>query len=402
MSTCLHRVPRLSLHLMAFGWSAAILVTVASLIRLPVPIWLFALAYLLPALARQRSDRLSILAAVIVAALAALVVPPESLFFAILLLLLQSARPLTLSHQATVSFLRIEQRRGISLLLLVVLARAIAGRPSAWLIALCALLYLVGALAGLPVAHSREAGDTRPQTAKLGLQLSLVITAVAAVISAIIGVVRLAAEHHVFDFLGPILAAVFKPIAYVLGYVVQFFVGLLLRRRPKLPKQGKNQLKPQSPHFPQHAHSAAVMQHLEIVLIVVAAAVLVLLVYLLYRRVQAQEPDQAPDPNAPAPGEELARNRALRRRRNADYGEGARRMVRRTVGLHVRGQPLPPGTTARNWAKSQAWDDELLATYEHARYGFVEPFPESKARAFVVSFQQRFRSRNPRRKDPDR
>ncbi len=402
MSAYLHRVPRLSLHLMAFGWSAAILVTAASLLRLPVPFWLFVLAYVLPALTRQRSERLSILAAVVTAALSALVVPAAILFFAILVLLLQSVRPLTLSRQATVSVLRIEQQRGMTLLLLVVLTRAIVGRPSAWLIALCALLYLVGALAGLPLAHSREAGDPHPQTAKPGLQLSLVITGVAAVIAAIIDALRVAIEHHVFDFLGPILTVVLKPIAFVLGYVVQFFAGLLLRHRPKLPKQGKNQLKPPSPHLLQHAHSVAFMHHVEIVLIVLAAAVLLLLLYLLYRRVQVHEPEETPDPNAPAPGEELARDTALRRRRSADYGEGARRMVRRTVGLHVRGKSLPPGMTARNWAKRQGWDDEILATYEHARYGFVEPFPESKARAFVASFQQRFRRRNSRRKDPDR
>ena len=260
--------------------------------------------------------------------------------------------------------------------------------------------YVGTLLAGLPLAHSREAGDTRPQTARPGLQLSLVITGVAAVIAAIIGTVRLAIEHHVFAFLGPILTAVFKPIAYVLGYVVQFFVGLLLRHRPILPKQNKNQQKSQAPHFRHPVRSAAFMHHLEIALIVLAAAVLVLALYLLYRRVQVQEAEQAPDPNAPAPGEELTRDRALRRRRSTDYGEGARRMVRHTVGLHVRGQPLPPGTTARSWAKRQGWDDDLLASYEHARYGFVEPFPESKARAFVEAFVRRFGRRRRRTKPP--
>ncbi len=401
MNSDLQRLPRLSLHLMAFGWSSAILITLATWPGIPVPYWLFPLAYLLPALVRPRGNGLSIVAALLAAAVSALVVPVQDLFFAVILLLLQSTRALTLPRQATVSFLRVEQKRGMALLLLVVLARALVGRPSAWLIALCALLYLVGALVGLPLAHSREAGDARPASAQPGLRLSLAITGVAAVIAAIIGAVRIAAQHHLFDFLQPALAAVFQPIAYVLGYVVQFFIGLLLQRKPKLPSQGKSNLKGNQPHFPHRAHSAAFMHHLEIALIVLAVLVVLLVVYLLYRRGQVEEPEQQPDTNLPGQDEDLGRSAVPRRRRAGDYGEGARRLVRRTVGLHVRTQPLPPGTTARRFARSQGWEDAWLATYEHARYGFTEPFPETKARAFVAAFVRRFGRRGRRTPPPE-
>ncbi len=399
MSRHLHWAPRLSQHLMAFGWSAALLATLASLIVLPVPFWLLALAYLLPALLRQAAPRLSILAAALVAASSALLVPPTDIFFAALLLLAQSARPLTLSRQPSVTFLRIEQKRGMALLLLVVLMRAAAGRPSAWLIALCAVLYLVGALGGLPLAHSRESGDAQPSSASHGLRISLVIGAGAAVIAAVIGAIRLAAAHHLFDFLQPLFAAIFRPIAYVLGLVVQFFIGLLLRRKPHIPPQKEKHTKPQAPHFAQHTYSAGFLHHLEFVLAIAAVLVLALVVYMLYRRLEMQEAEETGDPNAPGPGDDLAREAVRRRRGAADYGEGARRMVRRTVGIHLHGRPLPPGTTARGWAKSQGWEDELLAAYEHARYGFVEPFPESKARAFVSSFVRRFGRRGPRSQD---
>jgi hypothetical protein len=397
VNTYLSRVPRLSLHLMAFGWSSAVLYTLAAWPAVNVPFWLFALAYLLPALLRPRGNRLSIVAAVVVAAASALVVQSGNLFFAIIFLLLQSTRALTLPQQATVAFLRVEQRRGMIILLLVVLARALVGRPSPWLIGLSVALYLVGALAGLPLAHSREAGDTRPGSARPGLRISVAIAAVAAVIAAIIGAVRFAAQHHVFDFLQPVLAAIFKPIAYVIGYVVQFFVGLILGHHPKLPKQQKSKIHTPQPRLPQRTHSAVFMHRLDIILIVLAVLVIAAIVYLLYRRLQVREIAESPDANLPGKEEDIVRS-AVQRRHAPDYGEGARRMVRRTVGLHVRRHDLPPGTTARSYARSQGWDDEWVATYEHARYGFVEPFPEQKAREFVAAFIRRFGRR--RRRGP--
>jgi len=399
MSRHLNWAPRLSQHLMAFGWSAALLTTLASWIVLPVPFWLLALAYLLPALLRGRLPRLSILAAALIAASSALLMPATDIFFAALLLLMQSARPLTLSRQPSVTFLRIEQKRGMALLLLVVLGRAVVGRPSAWLIALCAVLYLIGALGGLPLAHSRESGDAQPSTASHGLRMSLVIGGGAAVVAAVIGAVRLAAAHHAFDFLEPLFAAVFRPIAYVLGIVVQFLIGLFLGRRPHIPPQQQRRTKPQPPHFAQHPYTASFLHHLEFVLVIAAVLVLAGIVYLLYRRLEVEEAEEAQDPNAPGAGDDVTRAAVRARRGGVDYGEGARRVVRRTVGLHLRGKPLPPGTTARGWARSQGWEDELLATYEHARYGFVEPFPESKARAFVTAFIRRFGRRGRRAQD---
>ncbi len=396
MNTYLSRVPRLSLHLMAFGWTSAVLYTLAAWPGVNVPFWLFALAYLLPALARPRGSGLSIAAAVVVAASSALLVSTGNLFFAVVFLLLQSARALTLSQHATVTFLRAEQKRGMPILLLVVLARALVGQPSPWLIGLSVVLYLVGALAGLPLAHSREAGDARPGSAQPGLRISGVIAAVAAVIAAIIGAVRFAAQHHVFDFLQPLLVAIFKPIAYVIGYIVQFFVGLFLGHHPRLANQNKSKIHSVQPRFPHRTYSTVFMHRFDIALIVLGVLLLVALVYLLYRRLQVREIAESPDANLPGQEEDVVRSGVQRRRHAPDYGEGARRMVRQAVGLHVRRHDLPPCTTARSYARSQGWDEEWVATYEHARYGFVEPFPEQKAREFVAAFIRRFGRRGHR------
>ena len=294
------------------------------------------------------------------------------------------------------TFLRAEQKRGMPILLLVVLARALVGQPSPWLIGLSVVLYLVGALAGLPLAHSREAGDARPGSAQPGLRISGVIAAVAAVIAAIIGAVRFAAQHHVFDFLQPLLVAIFKPIAYVIGYIVQFFVGLFLGHHPRLANQNKSKIHSVQPRFPHRTYSTVFMHRFDIALIVLGVLLLVALVYLLYRRLQVREIAESPDANLPGQEEDVVRSGVQRRRHAPDYGEGARRMVRQAVGLHVRRHDLPPCTTARSYARSQGWDEEWVATYEHARYGFVEPFPEQKAREFVAAFIRRFGRRGHR------
>ncbi len=399
MTSYMRRVPQASLHLMAFGWSAAVLATLTAWMTLPMPLWLLPLAYLLPALARPRNGALSIAVTVLVAAASALFVPFGELFFTVLVLLAQSTRALTLSRYASVTFLRSEQKRGMALLLLVVLARAIVGRPSAWLIGLFAVLYLLGALAGLPLAQSREAGGNQIEGAQTGLRLSLALTLVATVIASIIGLLRLAVEHRAFAFLQPILVWLFKPIAYVLGYVVQFFVGFLLGHR-SLPRNTNTRLRNPTLHFPQHAQSTAFRADIEIALIIVAALVVARVIFWLYRRQKAKEVKELPDVNAPHPGENVPSWPVRQRSRAVDYGEGARRLVRRTVGMHVRDKHLPPGTTARSYARDQGWEEEWLYTYEHARYGFAQPLPESKARAFVASFQRRFRMRKLRGKDP--
>ena len=401
MSRYVRRLPAASLHLMAFGWSAAVIVTLTALIRQPLPPVLLVLAYLLPALLRPRSPGLGVAAAVVVAAASALFVPLADVFFTVLFLLAQSARPLTLSRHPTVTFLRQEQRRGLALILLTVLVRAVAGRPDIWLLALLVLVYLAGALVGLPLAHSQEASAGSLTEAKPGLQTGLVIGGAAAVLAAIIGAVHLAVQAHAFDFLGPVFAWLFQPIAYVVGYIVQFFVGALLGHRAHLPPQQKQSARPGPLHIPHHHYSHAFMQHLEIAVIAIAVILVATIIYWLYRRQQVREAADLQDPNAPAGGT-LERGAAPRPRRGEDYGEGARRIVRRTVGLHLRGQAIPPGMTVRGYGRDRGWDEDLIQAYEHARYGFVDPFPESKAHAFVAGFVRRFGRRGRTGKDGGR
>lgn len=399
MTPYLRRLPQATLHLMAFGWSGAVLMTLAAWMTLPLPFWLLALAYLLPALLRPRGAGLSIVAALLVAAATSLLMPLGYVFFAILILLAESARALTLSRHPSLTFLRIEQKRGLALLLLVALLRAIVGRPDVWLILLLAVLYLIGAFVGLPMVQLQASGETNVGSARPGLRLALLIGLVSAVLAGLIGVLRFAVEQGVFAFLQPLFGWIFTPIAYVLGYVVQFFLGLLPRRPPPVLKELKHPVKATAPHFKQHAYSAAYLHHLDIFVIIASVLVLALIVYLLYRRQQLREMAESPDVNAPRSEADLSREAVTRRRRAADYGEGARRLVRRTVGVHVHGKKLPPGTTVRSYARSQGWEEEWLATYEHARYGFLEPFPESKARAFIASFVRRFGGRGRRGKD---
>ena len=393
-----NRPARLSLHLMASGWSAALLVTFTALIRLQLPFWLLLPAYLLPALLRRRSPALAVAAALLVAATAAFYLPLSDLFFAALVLLAQSARALTLSRHPGVTFLRVEQRRGLALVLLAVLGRAMLGRPDIMVLALFALIYLVGAL-GLPLALSREAGDRAAERARPGLRVGLLIGGVSAAIALVIGALHYAAMHRAFAFFGPLFTQVFKLVAYVIGYVLEFVLGLVAGQGhyrhfqlPKHPKSGAH-------HPGQPLLHGAHHPSLWLAAIILGAIVL-LLAFLLYRRQTLREAPEGLDPNALQPGEDLARQRLRPERRRQDFGAGARRLVRRTVGLHVRGEDLPPGTTARAYARQEGWEAEWLQTYEHARYGFVEPFPEDKARAFVAAFLHRFRRRAARRRDP--
>ncbi len=397
MKAWINRPAQLSLHLMAFGWSAAMLATFSAVIRLPLPFWLLLPAYLLPGLLRRRSAALAVAAALLVAAAAALYVPLNDLFFAALVLLAESARALTLTPHPGVTFLRVEQRRGLALLLLAVLVRAMLGRPDIMVLALFALIYLLGAL-GIPVALSREAGDRAAERARPGLRVALLVSGVSAAIALVIGALHYAAMHRAFAFLEPLFTQIFKLVAYVIGYVLAFLLGLVAgqghyrRIQPfKRPKSGGRH--PVQPLFHGAHHPSLWLAA------IILGAVVLLLAYLLYRHQAAREVPEGPDPNALKAGEDLAYQRLRPGRGTPDFGTGARRLVRRAVGLHVRGEDLPPNTTARAYARQEGWEAEWLQTYEHARYGFVEPFPEDKARAFVAAFLRRFRRRTTRRRD---
>ncbi len=384
MNTYLSRVPRLSLHLMAFGWSSAAILTLAAWMTVPLPFWILVLAYLLPAIVRPRGAGLGVAAALVVAAASAFLVPLGDLIFAALLLLAESARALTLSRLASVNFLRIEQRRGMALVLLTVLLRAIVGSPNIWLIALCAAVYLVGALVGLPLAQSAEnAGHSADHlaTALPGLQLLGPLVVLGGLMGGVVALGHMLAAAGWFDWLWSFLW-ILLPLGYVAAWLIRTLPHIL---RP--PRQ-----RPIKVHHLLHLHAR--VAHGTTAQVALAIAAMLLLVgtfYLAYGRYRRGESTTAaPLGSAQNPGASRSR---LATHGAPDYGRGARRRVRLAMRRHVVRKRLPPGITVRQYAEREGLPEEILRDYEHARYAFTRSFAMNEARAFVAALARHVRRR---------
>jgi len=395
----LERLPELCFELMAFGWSAGALFVLAGVARVPIAPWLLLLGYAVPALLKRFGAVWPVLGVLAVVVLAAVLVPAGDIAPAALIVLLQGARPILLRRGAPLSAMRLERSRGMTVLLLAALVQAILGRPDVWGLALFGAVFLAGALVGLPLAQGRAAGDPdyRRQLVH-GLRLSGLVALLAAVLAVLIGVGRLLVHSGALDGLGAAVVWVLTPVSYVVGYIVGLLQRLLLRHHPK-----PNVLSPTKPAVKRgikaHAASAVLLQHELWILIGIGLALVLVVLYLLYRRRRQEELLESPDANAPGGQDELRRASTAPRRGDGDYGAGARRIVRQAAGRHVHGRALPPATTARALAQAEGWPEDLLATYEHARYAFERPLPVSRARAFVAGLA-RFMGRRRRRTPP--
>jgi len=387
------------LHLMGFGWAAAVLLACAGYEFYGLPLWLLVLAYVPPALSRRRLPVLAVLLVLPGMCLAPLAVPSSAganvvpfTLLAIAASLLTSTRALTLSRGAGVYALRRERAVGLPLVALAALAQGIIGRPALGPMALCAALYVVGALLGLPLAQARASGDSASGRRLLrSFALSGLIALLSGAIAGLIEVVHLLVRSGTLRPFGAAWQALLAPLGWVVGGLAAGLGRLRPSRAPRVPS-----------HTPLRAGSvprapAVLVDAVELAILAGALLSVLLLIYFLYRRQREREPEELPDANASDTSAHVLRGRIPTQRPAADYGLGARRLVRRAVGRHVERRNLPPATTARALAREEGWTGDLLATYEHARYAFAQPLTMTAAQHFLRSFGRLFARRAGRR-----
>ncbi len=370
----------MALQLMAFGWSGALAIAVGDLAHLQVGIWPLALGYLLPAVGRRRSGWLGFPALVLPALIAALlpIVPgsPAAAF----LILLPGVRAVTVSREPWLSTLREEHRIGLSVIVLAALVAAAWGEASPWPLALLALIFLVGAWFGLPLAQA--AADAGEDPANLRKAAATMRVPAVALGTAAAMALLIAIGHELLLWLPAAwvkdLLWVLWPFAYLASLVITGVRGTGLRLRfPSLPKGHRLIL-------PSHDAVAPFFAHLIGPAAVLGLLALLALLYHLYRWSLRRADQKAPPPNTPADSHPAIG----RTPRQLDFGRGPRGLVRRAVGRHLLHRRLPAGTTVRQVARQEGWPSELLQEYEHARYALRRPYALERARSFVLGFRR--------------
>lgn len=375
MNAYLHRLPRLSLHLMAFSWSGAVAVAVLSLRHFPLSFWLLAFAYVLPALGRTRSTAFGMLGFLLSIVAAALGTQAWLQPLPTVLMVGVSLRAVTVPTHASLSAMRREYVMGLAALILAAMLRALTS-GGICPIALLAVAFLLGAFTGLPLALSQAVTVSEDTLAEAlpGLRFSGAILLFAGILSGLVGLGHFLVQRHALGWIGNLIW-----ILWPLAYVASLFTSVLRNLIPSHLRPPPPILKmPSGPA--RHYLAEGVLQQLVLpgIAFVILAGLLILL-YVVWRRMETCEDQAVPQKNAAR----LATDTLVTPRQSRDYGEGPRRMVRRAVARHIQPKKVRSSTTARQIAKREGWPEEMLLSYEHARYAFNRSFDKTEARAFL-------------------